>query len=81
MTEQRSNKMDKYGTVCFICNALAVLLLTAVTVVVLCLIGIPVLAVIIISIVLFLLYVWIVERFISILINSLVEKAFKKNPD
>ena len=81
MTDQRSKKMDKYGTACLICNMLAVLLLTAVTVVVLCLIGIPVIAVIIISIVLFLLYVWIVERFISIMINSLVEKALKKKSD
>ena len=70
---------DKYGTTCFIFNILTLLLMTVVTVVIQILIGVPLLVIIIVSIVLFFLYAWIEEHYISRLVNTLVEKAIKKD--
>ena len=76
---KRNTNRDKYGTICVVCNLLMVLLMTTVTVVIQVLFGVPLLVIIADSIVLLFLFAWIEEHYISRLVNTLVEKAVKKD--
>lgn len=78
---KRNIKRDKYSTTCVIFNSLTVLLMTAVAIVIQILIGVPVLVIILISIVLFFIFAWIEEHYISRFVNTLVEKTIKEDPD
>lgn len=75
VTRKRNTEKDKYGTTCVVLNSLMVLLMTAVTVVIQILFGVPLLVIIFDSIVLLFLYAWIEEHYISRFVNALVEKA------
>ena len=66
---ERDKMKDKYGTTCIVFNSLMVLLMTAVTVVIQILIGVP--------LVLLFLYAWIEEHYISRFVNALVEKTMR----
>ena len=80
MAEQQNNsdaKMSKYGTVCSILNYSTVILLTAASGVILFLVGVPLLVTILVSIGLLVVFAWIVQHYISKLINSLVAKVMK----
>lgn len=84
MTENQNNKgkrMDRYGTVCSILNYSVVVLLTIASGVVLFLVGVPLLVTILVSIGLLVVFAWIVERYISIFINTLVAKIMKEKFD
>ena len=76
---KRRIKKDKYGTTCVVYNTLMVLLMTAVTVVIQILIGVPLLVIIIVSIVLIFVFAWIEEHYISRFVNTLVEIIMKKD--
>ena len=76
---ERDKMKDKYGTTCIVFNSLMVLLMTAVTVVIQILIGVPLLVMIIVSLVLLFLYAWIEEHYISRFVNALVEKVLKED--
>ena len=80
MAEQQNNsdaKMSKYGTVCSILNYSTVILLTAASGVILFLVGVPLIVTILVSIGLLVVFAWIVQHYISKLINSLVAKVMK----
>ena len=80
MAEQQNKsdaKMSKYGTVCSILNYSTVILLTAASGVILFLVGVPLLVTILVSIGLLVVFAWIVQHYISKLINSLVAKVMK----
>jgi len=81
MAEQQNNsdaKMSKYGTVCSILNYSIVILLTAASGVILFLVGVPLLVTILVSIGLLVVFAWIVQHYISKLINTLVAKVMKE---
>ena len=81
MAEQqnkRTPKMDKYGTVCSILNYSTVILLTAASGVILFLVGVPLIVTILVSIGLLVVFAWIVQHYISGLINTLVSKVMKE---
>lgn len=80
MAEQQNNsdaKMSKYGTVCSILNYSTVILLTAASGVILFLVGVPLLVTILVSIGLLVVFAWIVQHYLSKLINTLVAKVMK----
>ncbi len=80
MTEHQDKKaprMDRYGTVCSILNYSVVVLLTIASGVILFLVGVPLLVTILVSVGLLVVFAWIVERYISIFINTLVAKVMK----